>query len=107
MNSNPKKYESIRWNDDVYEGEKISEKGKVLEYLKKYHKFENMHLFTSSPFVDRKTKEVVKKTTDGSFTDGKYEWLESDIYHIEKYNMPLKPDFINHVLKQSNEHHAE
>ena len=40
---------------------------------------------------------------DNSFFDGKYEWSETDIYHFEKYNMPLNDSFVKFVLSNNNQ----
>ena len=35
------------------------------------------------------------------YEDGDYCWNEQDIYHIEKYDAAVKPEFIEHVKKKS------
>lgn len=35
------------------------------------------------------------------YTDGEYDWCDFLIYHIEKYNVLLPQDFIDHILKQA------
>ena len=35
------------------------------------------------------------------FTDGEYDWCDFLIYHIEKYNVRLPQDFIEHIMKQA------
>ncbi len=56
--------------------------------------------FTSAPVIDRITGEKVFDA-DNARSDGKYQWYESDIYHLEKYNLKLNDDFIQHVLNRS------
>lgn len=34
------------------------------------------------------------------FTDGEYDWCDFLIYHIEKYNVLLPQDFLEHIFKQ-------
>ena len=35
------------------------------------------------------------------FNDGEYCWADFLAYHVEKYNIKLSSDFINHVLERS------
>lgn len=35
-----------------------------------------------------------------AFTDGEYHWQESEIYHLDKYDLALESDFITYVLSQ-------
>ena len=32
------------------------------------------------------------------YTDGEYTWDDEDIYHFEKYNIELEPEFLKKVL---------
>ena len=34
-------------------------------------------------------------------SDGKYEWRSDVIYYVEKYDMALPDEFIQHVLSQT------
>ena len=34
------------------------------------------------------------------YTDGKYRWTSEIIYYVEKYNLILEKEFINHILKE-------
>lgn len=34
------------------------------------------------------------------YTDGEFYWDDEEIYHFEKYNMPLNEEFIKKVLKK-------
>ncbi|MDD5890835.1 MAG: hypothetical protein PUC69_09625 [Ruminococcus sp.] len=39
---------------------------------------------------------AVMDIVNNSFSVGEYEWSASDIYHFEKYNMPLFAEFIEY-----------
>ena len=41
-----------------------------------------------------------KNTYDMGYEYNGYFWTETDIYHFEKYNMPLNEDFIKYVLSK-------
>lgn len=45
---------------------------------------------------DCKTGEVLLITNSG-YEDDEFTWTTQDIYHIEKYNAAVNPDFITHV----------
>lgn len=48
---------------------------------------------------DCKTGELVMITNVG-YEDEEFMWTTQDIYHIEKYNATVNPDFITHVRKR-------
>lgn len=73
----------------------IQEKNKILNYLNKY----KPSAFTSEPVFDKITGEQVYEVDNGH-TDGTYQWYESDIYHLRKYNLKLNDDFIEYVLSK-------
>lgn len=35
------------------------------------------------------------------YTDGEYDWCDFLIYHIEKYNIRLPEDFIEHIMRRA------
>ncbi len=35
------------------------------------------------------------------YTDGEYDWCDFLIYHIEKYNVLLPQDFVEHIMRQA------
>lgn len=70
----------------------VQEKTQILNYLNKY----KPSAFTSEPVFDRITDEQVYEADNG-YTDGTYQWYESDIYHLKKYNLKLNDDFIEYV----------
>lgn len=69
------------------------EKSKILEYLKHG---EDAGVKCSSVF-DFVQNELVPRTIH-RYTDGEYIWDDREIYHFEKYNIPLDEDFIKKVL---------
>lgn len=75
----------------------IQHKKEILEYLTSYEDC----AFTSEPVFDLVTKKKVRDA-DNAKTDGVYTWYWSEIYHFDKYNLCLKDEFINHVLKSIN-----
>ena len=48
---------------------------------------------------DCKTGKKIMQTNAG-YDDGEYCWSTQDIYHIEKYNAAVNPDFIEHIKKK-------
>ena len=89
--------EMIWKEESLFSGERISEKEKVCKYLKSF----DPKWITTGRVEDRIKKERID-ICDHSYSDGIYEWSETDIYHFEKYNMPLKDEFIKHVLAVMN-----
>lgn len=87
---------SIYQAENIYEGQEISQKEAILKYLKAF----KPSWVTSISVQDMVTKTIINKA-DNTFDDSVFEWSEKDIYHFEKYNMPLNPDFITHVVKHS------
>lgn len=85
-------YKPIYFKHDVYQGDEIEQKAKVLNYLKS----SKPSYFTTAKIVDNISKQKLHRT-DNVYTDGVYEWSESDIYHFENYNMPLCGAFIEHI----------
>ena len=85
-------YKPIYFKRDVYQGDEIAQKAKVLNYLKS----SKPSYFTTAKIIDNISKQELHQT-DNVYTDGVYEWSESDIYHFENYNMPLCGTFIEHI----------
>ncbi|MGN1457589.1 MAG: hypothetical protein ACI4XP_06510 [Acutalibacteraceae bacterium] len=83
---------------DNFSSEPISEKAKILEYMKS---FSEPYAFTTQPVIDVFTNEELEYT-DNEFFDGVYFWYKSEIYHFEKYNLKLNDDFIEYVLNKVN-----
>lgn len=73
----------------------IKEKEKVIEYMKK------CRIEAASPAIVTDLIDSKNRITElYSMTDGKYAWRSDVIYYVEKYDMELPEDFIQHVLNQ-------
>ncbi|MGN1457590.1 MAG: hypothetical protein ACI4XP_06515 [Acutalibacteraceae bacterium] len=83
---------------DNFLSEPISEKAKILEYMKS---ISEPYACTTQPVVDVFTNEELE-FVDNGFSDGVYLWYKSEIYHFEKYNLKLNDDFIEYVLNKVN-----
>lgn len=68
------------------------QKDKILQYLKSF----KYSWITSQCVIDIKNNQAVN-TAEKLYNDGKFEWSESDIYHFEKYDLILSPDFYSHI----------
>lgn len=77
--------------------EAYNDKARLLNYMK------------SRKFVSEASTARVFDYISGSkdnnyccirYTDGKYEWTSYDIMYVEKYNMKLNDDFIQHILNR-------
>ena len=75
----------------------LDRKNDILDYMRSGN---SPVLFTSQPVKDAVTGEELKKVDNG-YSDGKYLWFESEIYHFDKYNLKLEDDFIKYVLNKS------
>lgn len=73
-----------------------SDKAKIAEYMKKFP----AKLFTSQPVVDALTGEEVYGADNG-YSDGEFTWYEAERYYFEKYNIALREEFVDHVMKAS------
>ena len=73
----------------------ITEKKKVLEYMKKGE------IIAVAPAI---IKDVINPEIRLPelflMSDGKYEWRSDVIYYVEKYDMALPDEFVQHVLSQ-------
>lgn len=75
----------------------LEKKQTVLSYLKRF----DICAHTTQPVFDKITGEKVLDA-DNARSDGLYTWYESEIYHFEKYNYMISPDFVEHVLSIIN-----
>lgn len=82
--------------DDIRSDYAEAEKNKILGYLKRF----DAVAFTSQPVVDAFTGQKVA-AADNGYTDGVYTWYKSEMYYFEQYNLKLRKDFIDYVLKAS------
>lgn len=89
------------YKDDKYPSIKdlinkpIKEKKKVIEYMKKC----KIEAVAPAIITDLINPEI-KFAELYLMTDGKYEWRSDVIYYVEKYDMELPEEFIQHVLNQ-------
>lgn len=73
-----------------YDARKIPGKRTVLSYLRSFEA-----VAWSGPYVrDWRTGETVKLPEMAAYTDGRWYWDSSDIYHFEKYDVRLNPEFL-------------
>ena len=73
----------------------MKEKEKVLEYMK------NAEHIGYMPGIARDVFHPEIWTTDLSLmSDGKYQWRSDIIYYVEKYDMELPEEFVEHALRQ-------
>ena len=74
----------------------IKEKEKVIKYMKK------CKVVAVAPAIVRDIINPNNKIAELCLmTDGKYEWRSDIIYYVEKYDMELPEEFIQHVLSQA------
>lgn len=87
----------IAKEDKVFQGLPIESKDIILRYLKSF----NPEFATSRVLYDEILHQNIDGYYDVGYFDGIYSWDERDIYHFEKYNMPLKQKFIDYVLTKT------
>lgn len=83
----------------VYRGEAIKEKEKVLKYLTLFYP----NFSSSGKIYDSVINKEIEHTCNLGYFDGVYFWNDADTYYIKKYDMPLKPEFIEHAVKKLSE----
>ena len=77
-------------------GSPIPEKQVILRYLNNAPQ----QGICASSMYDIVEKHSTFKTRK-FFDDGVYEWTNDEVYHFEKYNLELDPEFIQYVLKKA------
>lgn len=91
------KIKYVRKDENTFLGvEEILEKQLILDYLTAFRP----NLTTTGRVFDYVKNVVVEDRIDSGYYDGKYYWDETDIYHLEKYNMPINQEFIEYVLSK-------
>lgn len=87
------------YNDDRYPSiedlinKPMKEKEKILKYMK------NCKITSTSPaIITDLINPEIKFAELYCMTDGKYGWRSDVIYYLEKYDMELPEEFIQHVL---------
>lgn len=93
---NSNRRESIKLKAGLYKGDMNSNKNIILEYFASI----KPEFFTTVRVKDMVTDTIVEKFCNSRYSNDKYCWDETDIYHFEKYNMPLKQEFIEYVLSK-------
>ncbi|MBO5231450.1 MAG: hypothetical protein J6B88_02400 [Clostridia bacterium] len=81
---------------NVSMGDKVQYKNILLKYLRGF----KPNFATSANIHDCVTNTDVENTYNMGYEYNGYFWTETDIYHFEKYNMPLNEDFIKYVLSK-------
>lgn len=80
---------------NIYVGTPLDIKKDILGYLTSFkHKW-----VTSARVIDKVTGVVVRNIVNNSYSDGEYQCSGADIYHFEKYNMPLSDKFVNYFIE--------
>lgn len=73
----------------------INEKEKVIQYMKR------SAIIAAAPAIVRDVLNPEIKIPELLLmSDGKYQWRSDIIYYVEKYDLELPEEFINHVLEQ-------
>lgn len=81
---------------DFISDKETYDKNKIIEYLKSQKRV------ASCPraAIDCVTGEEISSSFS-IYTDGEYDWCDFLIYHIEKYNVILPQEFIEHITKKA------
>jgi len=87
--------ENAKLIDNISTNE-IEGKGTVLQYLKNGSDA-GVRCSAVYDFVERASTGK----TIHCYTDGEFEWDDSEIYHFENYNLRLEDEFIEKVLRLS------
>jgi len=88
--------EMVRALQDVYERNRANytagEKKAILEYMSMFEAYAAAGLIEDL-FTGERTKEE-----DIGYNDGEYIWSTQDMYHIEKYDVPVREPFLKKVM---------
>lgn len=79
---------------NIYVGTPLDIKDDILVYLTSF----KPKWITSARIIDKVTGKAVMDIVNNSFSDGEYIWSASDIYHLNKYNIPLFAEFIEYFI---------
>ena len=79
---------------NIYVGTPLDIKDDILVYLTSF----KPKWITSARIIDKVTGKAVMDIVNNSFSDGEYIWSVSDIYHLNKYNIPLFAEFIEYFI---------
>lgn len=80
---------------NIYVGTPLDIKKDILVYLTSF----KPKWVTSARVIDKVTGVVVRNIVNNSYSDGEYQCSGADIYHFEKYNMPLSDKFVNYFIE--------
>ena len=83
---------------NIYVGTPLDIKDDILVYLTSF----KPKWITSARIIDKVTGKAVMDIVNNSFSDGEYIWSASDIYHLNKYNIPLFAEFIEYFINHCN-----
>lgn len=75
---------------NIYVGAPLDIKDDILVYLTSF----KPKWITSARIIDKVSGEAAMDIVNNFFSDGEYEWRDSNIYHFKKYNIPLSAEFI-------------
>lgn len=78
---------------NIYVGTPLDIKKNILGYLTSFKSKQ----VTSARVIDKVTG-VVRNIVNNSYSDGEYQYSGADIFHFEKYNMPLSDEFVNYFV---------
>ena len=92
LSLNDIKLKTICFDVNLYKGEEIENKPLILQYLKSF----KPTWFTTGRLIDNISGKKID-IVDNSYDDGVFIWSESDIYHFERYNMPLSKEFTSYI----------
>ncbi len=99
LNDSIQKEDNIKYiyqDNNIKIGDKVPYKNILLKYLRSF----KPNFAFGANIHDYVTNTDVKDRYNAGYEYNGYFWTETDIYHFEKYNMPLKQEFINYVLNK-------
>ena len=82
------------WNDEPVESGALENKSAVLAFMRSHKPVAVAPGF----FTDAVTGETVDDRSLCAYEDGEWEWDDCDTYHVEKYDLKLKPEFVKYAL---------
>ena len=71
------------------------EKSKLLDYMKRR---DFLDWASTKKITDRVTGERVDTVCWVGYNDGEYEWTSTETYLLEKYDLKVSDEFIQHVM---------
>ena len=80
----------------TFTGRPIKEKVIILKYLRGF----KPSWVTSGVVVDRVINQPIKKHYNVGYEYDGFTWNQEHIYHFEKYDMPLKEEFVSKIVEE-------